>query len=171
MRNQIWASLCNYKFKGYCIALLVQKLQKRDRSVNIFLALASSGSIAAWTIWNQYPIVWSAIICSSQVFTAIKPYVPYYKYVKELNAKCLRLDVINIEFEKLWYKIQYKKLDDDQAAELYFDYKKLATEILTFNDDTIFTVTKKIETLANYKMKIFLKSTYDTDISLNTFTN
>lgn len=48
--------------------------------------------------------------------TVIKPYFPYYKYVKELNGKSLRVDNLNIEFEKLWDKLQAGKLTEDEAG-------------------------------------------------------
>jgi hypothetical protein len=167
MRDQIWAGLVDLKFKGYCLALLVDKFQRWDRSINIYLAIASSGSIAAWAIWNNYPAVWGAIIALSQVLTVIKPYFPYFKYVKELNAKCSRVDVFNIEFEKLWYKMQNKKITEDMAVENYFELRKSITETLNFGDDTVFKVTDKMEAKANEKMKIFFKSNYNVTININ----
>ena len=52
MKEQVWSSLCNLKFKGFIISLLVQKYQRWDRNLNIFLAIASSTSIAAWAVWK-----------------------------------------------------------------------------------------------------------------------
>ena len=79
MREQVWGLLCNTKFKGFVLSILVIRFQKWDRNINIFLAVASSGSIAAWVVWNRFPFVWGAIIASSQVITVIKPYFPYFK--------------------------------------------------------------------------------------------
>lgn len=167
MRNQIWATLNDMKFKGYCLGLLVDKFQRWDRNINIYLALASSGSVAAWAIWNNYPMLWGGIIAVSQVLTVVKPYFPYFKYVKELNAKSFRVDNLNIEFERLWYKIQHKKITDDEAVEIYFEHKKLIAEIFNFGDDTLFKVTSQIEAKANERMKVFLKNNYDITISIN----
>lgn len=167
MKEQIWATLCDTRFKGYCLTFLVGKFQRWDRNINIFLAMASSGSIAAWAIWQVYPKVWGFIIAVSQVLTVLKPYFPYFKYVKELNSKSLSVDQINIEIEKLWYKMQNNKISEVDAVEAYFDIKKRTTEIFNFSDDIIFKVNKDIEQKANEKMKVFLKSNYNITININ----
>ncbi len=166
MTSQIWATLNDTRFKGYCLHILVQRFQRLDRAINIFLAIASSGSIAAWAIWNSYPMVWGTIIALSQVVTAIKPFFPYYKYVKELNSKCLRIESLNIELEKLWYKLQKDKISDDEASEAYFDIRAQCNEVFNFADETILEVSKAIENKANQKMKVFLKSNYNIVINI-----
>ena len=101
MRDKIWATLNDIKYKGYLLGFVINKFQKWDRNVNIFLAIASSTSIAAWAVWKINPMIWGAIIALSQVLTVIKPYFPYFKYVKELNVKSVKVDLLNIEFEKM----------------------------------------------------------------------
>lgn len=169
MRKQIWSELCNLKFKGYCLEFLVDRFQKWDRNVNIFLAIASSGSIAAWAIWRDWSegaLIWGGIIALSQVITVIKPYFPYYKYVKELNSKHLRVSVLNIEFERLWYKIENDLITDEQSADIYFEYQKEIAGIFNFSDDTMFNVSERIKKRANLKMKTFLKSKYGIEIEV-----
>ncbi|HOT14476.1 MAG TPA: hypothetical protein PK252_06910 [Bacteroidales bacterium] len=78
MREQIWALFCDLKYKSYLSSILVDKYQKWDRNVNIFIAFSSSSSVASWIIWNKYQVVWSAIIVISQLLTVIKPYIPFF---------------------------------------------------------------------------------------------
>ncbi|PKV50795.1 hypothetical protein ATE84_2862 [Aquimarina sp. MAR_2010_214] len=167
MREQIWATLNDLKFKGYCLELVVEKFQKWDRNVNIFLAITSSGSIGAWAVWQKYPMIWAGIIVISQVLTVIKPFFPYFKYVKELSAKRFRIENLNIEVEQLWYKLQNGKIGEDEAAEDYFEMKKQIAETFNFNDDTIFNVKTEIVDKANNRMKVFLKNNYNIEIDIN----
>ena len=164
MRTKIWAILCDVKFKTYILSYLVDKYQKWERNLNIFLVIASSSSIAAWAIWKVNPFLWSSIIAGSQVLTVVKPYFPYFKYVKELNSKLLRLENLNIEIEKLWYKLQENKINEDEASELYFEIKKQITDILNFNDDTIFDVSEEMKDIANQRMKNYLATNYNVHI-------
>jgi hypothetical protein len=168
MRDQIWALLNDAKFKSYCLNFLVYRYQKWDRNINIFLALASSGSIAAWAIWQVNPIIWGVIIAISQILTVIKPYFPYFKYVKELNDKSTKVDIVNIELEELWYKLQNAKISNDEAGNEYFTIKKKLSDILSFTDDTIINVDKKIERKANERMKVYLRNNYQSLIDINT---
>lgn len=165
--DNIWATFCNMKYKGFLFGLLVHKYQKLDRYVNIFLALASSGSIAAWAVWKNYPILWSSIIAISQVITTIKPYFAYNKIAKELNNRCLKMDLLNNEYARFWNKIQRGKLTEDTIEQYYFDYNKTYTEVLNFSEDLVFDTSKELEKKANLKMKTFLKSFYGIEISVN----
>jgi hypothetical protein len=166
MKTETWSLLCNCKYKSYYIGHLVTKFQKYDRNINIFLAIASSGSIAAWAVWSIYPWVWGLIIAISQVLSVIKPYIPFFKYVKELNLKLIRIENLNIEIEKLWYKIQRNKISEDDSIEEYFEFQKQLTEILSFSDESIFDLDKKIQDKSNKQMKVFLRTKYNIDIQL-----
>lgn len=50
LRDRVWKNLINYKYKSYVIELLHCKYQYWDRSINVFLAIVSGGSIATWAI-------------------------------------------------------------------------------------------------------------------------
>lgn len=167
METKIWSLLNNVKFKGYCLGFVVERFQKWDRNMNIFLALASSGSIAGWAIWNDIPFLWAGIIATAQVLTVIKPYFPYFKYVKELNKKCYKVESLVIEVEKLWYEFENSVVEEKIAAQKYFELKKQINEIFTFGDDTIFKVTKKIRNKANKSMKTYLKNEFSVSININ----
>ena len=70
---------------------------KWDRRINIYGAIASSSSIAAWTIWRSWSFIWAAIIAISQVLTAIKQYLPFGRRLKYLQPFIEDLN-------KLWNK-------------------------------------------------------------------
>lgn len=166
MTNKIWAILCNMQFKAYYIDFQVTLFQKYDRNINIFLAFASSTSIAAWAIWKEYDMLWAVIIATSQIITVIKPYFPFYKYVKELNLKYTRLVNINVDIEKLWDSYSHNQITNAEASSLYYSLKKDCNEILKFSDDSVFGQSKKIEKKANECTKNYLETNYSVEIKL-----
>lgn len=167
IRDQVWTHLCNTVFKQHQCDLMVSHFQKRELYINIFLAVASSSSIAAWIIWEQLAIIWGAIIAFSQVLTVVRPYLPYYKYIKEFNIKSVRFANLQVDFEKLWYKMQLKKVDEDKAEETFFELKKQFIEIENFGDDTYFEVTNKIQHNASLFVANYLKTNYSTDVKIS----
>lgn len=167
MRNKIWASFCNIKFQSYLLGILIDKYQKLDRNINIFLALTTSSSVASWAIWQKYHLLWSIIILVSQVIQVVKPYFPYFKFVKELNIVNQKVGLIAIDFEKLWYKFDSKKISEQDASEEYFALKKMISEAFNFGEDVLLSTSKSNVNKANQRMKIFLKSNYNIDISIN----
>lgn len=74
---------------------------------------------------------------------------------------------MNIEFERLWYKIQNDKIKEEAAAELYFSYQKEVTEILNFDNQTLFKIDENIIAKADNKMNIFLKNNHGIAINMN----
>ena len=164
MRDKVWSALVNLKFKGYVIAILLGRFQKRGRTVDVFLAVASSTSIAAWALWKKFEIVWAGIIAVSQVLTVIKPYYPFRKYATEFTAKCAKIDLLNIEFERLWDKMQLGTISDDDASETYYSLQRQVSEVLMFGEDTIFDVPKSVEDAASKRVDVFLRSNYGVTI-------
>lgn len=46
---------------------MIMRYQKYDKRINIWLAIVSSSSIAAWTVWHIVPQLWAGIIAVTQV--------------------------------------------------------------------------------------------------------
>jgi len=166
MRQQIWSNLCNLKFKTYYMELLFQRYQKRDRSISILIAITSSTSIATWAVWKEVPLLWAGLIALSQVITVVKPYFPFSKYIKELNTKILKAENLNLEFEKLWSKVQRNKLAEDSIDEIFYDLKKQMNEILNFSDEVILPAVPVYQMQANQKVKTFLESNFNVVVNL-----
>ncbi|WP_320017971.1 hypothetical protein [Labilibaculum manganireducens] len=164
-KKQIFNTLLDIKFHYYTLSLLSEKYYKYDRNVNIFLTLASSGSIAAWAIWDRFTWLWGLIIATSQVINLLKPYFQYSKYSKEFSQKSLLLQGLINSYEKFYFKIHRNKLDEDIAAESFFDFKQEIDKILNFTDEIVFDINPKMKVKANYKMKVYLKKNFN--INLN----
>lgn len=163
IRNMVWNSLTDYYFKASVMGYAIQRFQKIDRCINIILALASSGSIAAWAIWKEIPYVWGAIIALSQVIQTVKPYFPYSRYIRELNEKSKKLQAINLRFEMLFYEIDYGAAQEEELSTKYFALRKEAEEICFFNADSSFSFTDGDEQKANQDTAHYLKQNYNVE--------
>ena len=64
------------------MSLKVKQFRTLDTALNVILAIASSGSIAGWTIGDEYAIYWGGFIALSQRITAIKPLFPFQHTVR-----------------------------------------------------------------------------------------
>lgn len=69
-------------------------------------------------------MLWGIIIACSQILNVIKPYIPYFKYIKELNSKSLRIEILNIDWEELWDKIYDEKMSEQEMSERYYELKR-----------------------------------------------
>lgn len=102
---------------------------KWDKRINIFSAVASSTSIAAWAIWNQFSYVWSVIIAASQVLSAIKSFMPYNNRIKAIIPFMEDLKFLYNKIEFNWFKVASGELAEEEINELLFTFKNEFTNI------------------------------------------
>ncbi|QGY46158.1 hypothetical protein GM418_21560 [Maribellus comscasis] len=157
---QIFKNLINYKYKYFILSLLATKYYKYDRNLNIFLAFATSGSVATWALWNKLPIIWAGIIVAAQIINLIKPYFPFSKICKEINDKQRLLQGLLLNYENLWSKIQFDEISEKKGREEYLKLRKQIQELLNFSDDIVFNVDKKIKSVAQEKTNSYLNRNY-----------
>lgn len=167
LKKRIFSTLLDTKYKYFTLGLLSEKYFKYDRRINIFLTLASSGSIAAWAVWDKFTWIWGFVIVISQIVNLIKPYFQYSKYSKEFSQKYILLQSIVNQYEKFYFRIQYDRITEDQAFEDFFELKQEIENIIVFSNETVFDVSKTMEDKAKYKMKIYLKKNFN--ISLDNY--
>jgi hypothetical protein len=99
--------------------------------INVFLAITSSGAIAAWVVWKQFPYIWAGIIAVSQVITAIKPYLPYEKRIEGIYEIVSQLTGICNEMEAKWFYVANGSMTEEEINELYYKFEKRWTEVET----------------------------------------
>lgn len=159
----IWPQLQNAKFKEFYINLLLEKYQKQDRDVNIFLVLVTSTSISAWAIWKTDYLqwVWAVLVAASQVIQLIKPYLNYSKYIKELTEKYYHLQNLNLEYEKLWHDFKFEKMGLDKTCIKAFELKDAVTKTLKFGDGIILDDNKRFTELSRARVLLYLKSNFN----------
>lgn len=138
MRDKVWYFLVDSKTNEYFSSRIVLKYQKMDFFSNIFLFMATSSSIAAWTIWKQYPFLWSIIIVSSQILTIIKSSFLFPKYIKVFNEKGIKWQSLSLEIEELWHNLNNNLIDDDQVSIKYFALRNKCLLFDNVSDDIIF---------------------------------
>ncbi len=101
-----------------------------DRSINIFLAIASSSSICGWAIWQQYDFVWAFIIALSQLVTVIKRFLPYRARIKPLAGILHEFEEIMIYAELKWFDVSEGNLTDEEVHKLQFKVKSSKSKSL-----------------------------------------
>ena len=100
----------------------------KDKTINIFLAIASSSSIAAWAIWKEHQLVWACIIAISQVVTAVKPFLPYRQRLKATSDLNTNIQSIFLEAEQGWYAVAEGLLTE---AQIHIKTSQLKDRILS----------------------------------------
>ena len=160
-QQKYWNQLKDLKAHVYYVQHYAVKQNKRDQIVNIFLAITSSSSIAAWALWKEYQFVWAFIIAASQVVTAIKPLLPYKKRLVALNKLGDMLSLIALKAERDWYHVAEGDWTEEQIHNKWADLKEeaLSAENKCLNGITL-PKDKSVLSIAEQETDLYLNSTY-----------
>lgn len=123
-QERYWKELVQLKIQsGYLNQYHIRSVAI-DRAIKMFLAVASSGSIAAWAVWRQFPYVWAAIIAIAQVVTAVKAYLPYQRRIEGIVGLGSDIAQTLIFAEEHWFDVSEGDLYDDDIHALTMQVRK-----------------------------------------------
>ncbi len=91
-------------------------------------AIASSGGIAAWAIWNKHAFAWAAIIAASQVADALRGVFPFSKTHRAASDHAITLNSMFIDAQLEWENIFSGHYTDEQIMSRLHKLKRLQHE-------------------------------------------
>jgi hypothetical protein len=157
IRDKIWYFMIDAKTNEKYSSLVVKKYQIWDLFTNLFLALTTSSSVAAWAFWEKYSAIWLLIIGISQVIMVVKPYFLFPKYIKVFNEKSIHWQHLTVSLEQLWHELNQNYIDEKIASERFFEFKQKCLNFDNTPDDLIFFSHSKQLTQAENECNIYLK--------------
>ena len=161
MRDKIWYNVLNVKWKVFRLEEIIVLLNKRERWTNIILAIASSGSIATWALWNKFPVIWATIIAVSHVVSTLKPFFTYSKHHKSLIEVQVKLSFIQLDFENLWFEIQNEFIEETKVQERSNELEKeLIMALDKLPSEIDYKSFKKSGEVADERMALYEKVTF-----------
>ena len=123
-QRRYWQELADLKRDGRYMDLCQERTEKIDRCIDVFTAVTSSSSIAAWAIWQTLSWVWAFIIAASQVLHAVKRYLPYKKRLAALSTLSRDLNTLVLVAETDWFKVSNGSLTEEEIHDLQMKLKK-----------------------------------------------
>jgi hypothetical protein len=160
IQDQYWKEIFQLKTHINYIELLLEKAEKRDRILMIFLAVTSSSSIGAWAIWQELSWLWASIIATSQVVAAIKPYLPYKARIKAYSALLTELEELMVQAEFKWHSISEGELTASEINKARFDIKNNKQKYLKKHIQTTIPSNNKLHEEAESNARDYLNSFY-----------
>lgn len=132
-----------------------------DKALNIFLAFASSSSIAAWAIWKDQQVIWACIIALAQVVSAIKPFLPYKQRLSVISDFNNKIQEIALECEKKWFDVAEGLLTEKEIHDLQIELRNKAFDAeKRILKGVILPTNNKILKSAETKADRFLRNNY-----------
>ena len=110
-----WKEVAELRVNVYYLAELEADLRRKDFLLNAFLLLTSGSSIATWALWKDLPWLWAILIAAAQVFTILKPILPYRKLLEAIVGLKPSRELHAIDAEEEWHEVSSGTLS---AAEI-----------------------------------------------------
>ena len=103
-RTVLWESLLDAEMNFCYWDLVSSRYSKLDTVFKIVIAIAASGTVAAWSIWSQYPAAWKVFSAIACLVSLLHPYVCSADQLKRTSKLAANWKEISIDYELLWYK-------------------------------------------------------------------
>ena len=129
-QDRYWKELYQLRVHVNYLEIYMERSERLDKAISIFLAITSSSSICGWAIWNRFSFVWGMIIAISQLINAIKYFLPYRDRMKSLNKIVRDFDELLVLFEMKWFDVSEGKLTEKEINNLQFEIRKKKLESL-----------------------------------------
>lgn len=122
-----WHQMGQLKAAAISTRLHRARLTRFIRIIEVTKAIASSGSIAAWVVWQEPPFsyTWAGIIAAAQLLDAIKGTFPFSKEHRASNNLLVALELLLVESETEWQNISMGKISNDGIQEYYARLKRI----------------------------------------------
>ncbi len=112
MRNVFFSVINDLKFKEQYMESYKAHAEHIETILSVVCALASAGSIYAWTRWTQHYIWWSLILAAAQVVQIVKSFLPYSRRLDALKYLIPEMHILVIESEDKWYELEAQESPD-----------------------------------------------------------
>lgn len=159
--ERYWTEFVNLKRDTIYFARYREQTHEIDWSIDVFKAIASSGSIGAWVVWRDLSFLWGAIIAASQVFSVLKEFLPYKRRLKSLHDMVPEFEALTITAEQDWVRIEGGKLTEEEINEAYFNLKRASMKIKnTHFANTVLPERLKLVVAADLATKAYIETFY-----------
>lgn len=129
MRKTIWKSLLDAELNVRYWKKLVQRYTKYDRLLKIFLAAISSGAVAGWSLWGDYPWAWKFLSSSSALVAIALPILNFQRQIESMSLLCGKWFELKVAYEEQWRKINDSS-DTKQIEAAYNRTKKHEAQLV-----------------------------------------
>lgn len=161
-QRKYWNQLKELKVHVFYIHGYAVKQNRHDQIINIFLAITSSSSIAAWALWKEYQFLWACIIAASQVVAAVKPLLPYKKRLSALNKLGDVMSLLSLKAERDWFFVSEGKWTEE---EIHSKWAELKEDALAAENKCLLGMTlpkdRNVLASAEKEAELYLSSTYN----------
>ena len=129
MQEHFWDFFVSTKHKSFYYIHFQNLFNRINWLLSAFLNITTVSSIAAWGIWDQYPLIWAIILCASQMIQIFFPKLPFNDQLISVRFIISEIERLLIDIESEWLKMEIRDIPDEDMHNLLVQYQLRLYEI------------------------------------------
>ena len=111
IKRAIWGSMLTADMNVRYWTHLGRRYYKREQYTKVFLACMSSGTVASWSFWNQFGLIWKVLSVIAALTAIALPILNFSKMIEIMADLKQHWTEITNEHELLWATRKTKNID------------------------------------------------------------
>lgn len=132
MRKIIWDSMLDAEMNERYWSKLSNRYYKKEQRTKIFLAIMASGTVASWSFWSTYEILWKLLSAASALVAIALPILNWPKIIQSMNVLTEKWALITSDYELLWLDVK-KGIKEKDEIRIKKELKNLMTKESTLS--------------------------------------
>ena len=117
MEKILWRAMLDSDFNGRYWRAVAQKYSFRDFALKIFLAIAASGTVAAWSVWSDFTVAWKILSALAAIMSIASPLLAYGKKAEVAASHAGLWADLRVRYADLWDGFRAKGESDSIQRE------------------------------------------------------
>jgi hypothetical protein len=105
MRALIWNTMLTAQMNACFWSRLARRYYTRERNAKIFLAIATSSTVAGWAFWLDNELLWKVLSGLSAIVALVLPFLNYPGMVEKMTKLATECARLRAEYDLLWARI------------------------------------------------------------------
>jgi hypothetical protein len=129
LRDEVWSAMLTADYNSRYWEYLYKRYYQRQKWAEIFLAVTSSSSVAAWGIWSSTPLVWKLLSAASTLVAVTLPIINMKKQIADLADLLSQWVQIHAAYCVLWFDIEHTQPSRDLIIDQFKKLQGRETEV------------------------------------------
>lgn len=102
MKKLLWRAMLDSDFNERYWRAITQKYTAYDFRIKIFLAITASGTVAGWSIWQDYQFVWKLLSACAALISIASPFLAFGKKMEVAASHAGTWADLRVRYADLW---------------------------------------------------------------------
>ena len=129
LREEVWSAMLTADYNSRYWEYMYKRYFRGQKWAEIFLAIASSSSVAAWGIWSDIDVIWKVLSGASTLIAVMLPILNWKKQIADLADLLSRWTEIHAEYDLQWFDIEHTTPSRERVIEQFKKLKRREIEV------------------------------------------